>query len=696
MEQLYTNWSLDDYHKQLQEVFRPGGYLSRRLQHYEQREEQLQLALAVAHSLYRGEHLMAEAGTGVGKSFAYLMAAALWALQADKKVVISTYTIPLQSQLVEKDLPLVQAVLEDLGLPGLRYELAKGRHHYICKRRLQNLLARAQREEIPEVEQALKLWSWLDTAQSGDRREVPEPVSPALWQLIEGDADDCYGTHSPFYERCFIQQARRRLHQAHLIVANHALFFADLAMKIREGSGVLPTYDHVIFDEAHHVEEVFSRHFSIQVSLREADRWLNMLKVRSQGWMQEVLGEEDLQLLQGWGQQVRSGMSDTFDRVAEQLFAGVSAPADEVVAKLLHQPLDVPSSYHEPMEHIWHLLQHIKEERDVDEPVRRSMEKWMGRVRELYSHYAFIAGMEGGEDWAHWVEWRPDEEVTLIGRGHQIQLRAQPIQARSLLPRHLFSKVPVTMVSATLATGGHFRFVAGRLGLDRYQSFVAASPFPYHSQALLVVSERGPVPNHQEAEYERFLVEGLKRILRITLGRTLVLFTSYRQMQRVHNRLLPWATEQGLTLLLQQPGGDREGLLSRFASTDRAVLLGADSFWEGIDLPGELLKCVVITRLPFANPAEPVHRARMAYIEREGGNAFASYVLPSATLRLKQGFGRLIRSASDRGAVVIMDSRVVKKGYGKQLLASLPPARRGKLSELAAYAGTSDSQKGQV
>ncbi len=681
------------YERQIEAIFAPDGLLAKRIDGYELREDQVRLARRVMASLKQEHHLLAEAGTGIGKSFAYLVSAALWALQEEKVVVISTNTIPLQSQLVDKDVPLVAGVMAELGLGELRFELAKGRGNYLCKRRLEAYLLKSQSEEVEHLDIACQLWELKDQLTDGDRPSLPFPVPSNLWSLIAGEADDCHGSESPYFDHCFIQQARRRLSSAHLIITNHAMFFTDLAMKQQEGSGIFPAYDHVIFDEAHRIEEVFSSFFARNVHYQQLEHLFRMIRMKWQTWMAGIFDQEVLEALQPLEQRVCQHLLDTLDEVARHVFLLQSGGArlesqesDQPLTVLLDSSLSVAQRWEEPLADLERFFRQLLETKAQEDAQKRGLERLIQRVRSIGEDIRFILQLEGGADWAHWVEWRlaAGEQLSDVF-GQQIALVAQPINARAILPKVLFSQVPVSMLSATLSTEGHFSFIAGRLGLEEYDSFIASSPFDYSRNVLLVVSERAPFPNSPRGEYERFLVEGLQRVLTLSTGRTLVLFTSYRQMALVAEQLQAWCEARQRSLLVQEAGGERERLLEQFRADPHGILFGAESFWEGIDLPGDELQCVVLTKIPFANPMQPLIRARLDWIERSGGDAFDQYMIPMAIIKTKQGFGRLIRRASDRGVVVMMDSRLVRKRYGKRILSSLPPARRGKLREIPDY-----------
>lgn len=673
--------------EKIREIFVEGGILSRIFPGYQPRKQQIDLAEEILKSLYNGEHLLAEAGTGTGKSFAYLMAAALWALEEDKTVLISTNTIPLQSQLLEKDLPVVDKVMKQLGYDGLKYELAKGRTHYICKRRLEYLVQSVLEKEHPHRDVIEKIAIKAVDAKNGSRDEFRFSIPQEVWEEICGDSDDCFHQYSPFYESCFIQNARKRWSKANLIIANHALVFSDLALKSSSENGVLPKYDRLIFDEGHRVEEVFSRFFERTLSLPGLDTLFRTIRLRKHGWMRTVFDEEILAEMDSYHRMLREKLQPIFEKLAEELSIeqekkGFSS--FHPVMELIEQELPISLEVEEIVKQLTDYLQVIAELRCTEDPEIRGMSVLNKRIASIAENLRFITQRSGGDDWAHWIEKVPPPNAGITDpQAEWVRLIAQPIQAKTVL-EELFARVPVTFLSATLAIGKSFDYIAKRLGLPQYNQFIADSPFDFRRNALLVISETAPDPR-DEQEFTNFLVEGLKRVLSMTKGRTLVLFTSYNILEKVGKELEEWIREQGLNLLLHLPNTERERLIEEFKSGKNYVLFGCDSFWEGIDIPGDALSCVVLTKIPFANPSEPLVRAKIREIEKRGGNSFSEYMIPYAILKTKQGVGRLIRTIEDRGSIIIMDSRLLKKYYGRQILASLPPAKRGKIKEVRDY-----------
>lgn len=673
--------------EKIEKVFAADGVLSEIFQGYHPRQEQIDLAKQITYSLYNEKHLLAEAGTGVGKSFAYLVAATIWALENDKTVLVSTNTLPLQHQLMEKDLPIVALAMEQLGYSNFRFELAKGRNNYICKRRLENFVQATLKNEIADIDLVQQIAIYSYDSKSGMRDDFPFSIPNHIWEEINGDSDDCFHQHSPFYEHCFIQNARQNWTKAHVIVANHALVLSDLSLKGTNENGVLPKYDRLLFDEGHRVEEVFSRYFERTLSLPYVENFFRSIRTRRHGWMHAVIDEEVLQNIDVYHKEIRQGLQPIFEKIAEELSAtqerkGISSL--QPVMELIEQPIYYESTIEQSVNAFYDYLQTVGELRCSDEPEKRGMASLLRRIEGIALDVQFILHCAGGEDWAHWIEKTPAQGAGMFdAQAEWVKLIAQPINAKTVFS-DLFSRIPTVFLSATMATNKKFDFLARRLGLEVFDTFIADSPFDFRNNALLIISELAPDPR-DEAAFSEFLIEGLKRILAITKGRTLVLFTSYSLLEKVGIGLKEWVDEEGLELLLHLPNTERDKLIQQFKESNNRILFGNDSFWEGIDIPGEALSCIILTKLPFANPSDPLVKAKTKWIEHSGRNSFRDYMVPNVILRTKQGVGRLIRTMDDRGAIIIMDSRILTKYYGREIIASLPPAKRGKVKELRHY-----------
>jgi ATP-dependent DNA helicase DinG len=687
---------------ELSDILAPGGSLSEFYEAFEDRPGQREMLEVVTHQFNQGGVAIIEAGTGTGKSLAYLLPAAYWSRNNKERTVISTNTINLQEQLTTKDLPLVRALGGDV-----EWALVKGRGNYVSIRRAL-LASDAQRSLFDDdrSDEMTALLSWLKTTTDGSLSDLPFTPEPETWEEVRSDPDICLRSRCPHFQECHYQRSRRQAASADLLIVNHHMLFTDLAVRRATlnwtASAVLPSYNRIVLDEAHNIEDAATSHLGVEVTRRELYRVLSRLEKSGRGVLSAVYdqittgSEQERELQERIETRVRPALAQArlevegfIDTVEELLpsdkstvrigSSGVGELAErDEVGEQLSASLNALATLERELSELGARI-------ELDENISDGLE---GRLLDLRAITRRLAAARHGlglvftpgEKAGRYVRW-----LELRGRGRRSNLvmAAAPIDLGDLLVESLFSRVETTILtSATLATRKNFSFLRKRIGLHKEQlerynldcdvnDHIILSPFNFQDQTILAVPTDLPAAEEGSGEFYKAIAEVTEQVATLSDGGLFVLFTSYAALIQVGELLRLIGADSRWPLFIQGED-DRHRLLQRFVEHGRGILLGTASFWEGVDVPGDPLRGLIIQKLPFKVPTEPVTAARMEAIQRAGQDGFQEYMLPHAALRLKQGFGRLIRSKSDRGAVVLLDDRLVTKQYGHYLRNSLP------------------------
>jgi DNA polymerase-3 subunit epsilon/ATP-dependent DNA helicase DinG len=667
------------------------GLFAKRFPGYEYRPQQIEMMKAVAESLNKGHHLLVEAGTGVGKSVAYLIPAIYFSVRNGERVVVSTNTINLQDQIYRKDLPDLKKILPF----DFKVALLKGRSNYLCMRKLSILRNRV--EVRPDEARLLaKVLVWLQSTVSGDVSElfIPSPGERAAWEEIASDPESCLGERCPYYRQglCFFYAARESAERAHIVLVNHALLLSDLALENK----VLPDYRFLVVDEAHHLEDVATKQLGFSVDQGGVERLLAWLGGDEKGG--DILGQlfnrlsplisrslrlqleefistkrREIKRVRGLIASLFLALKEFFSAYREEagdseydykirITKATKAQPDWANVEIAWEAANEALS--RLMDGLLRLLKDIQSltETAEDYHLEGLLQEFAGTLSRLLEWQArvHLILVEPSEQGIYWVHFNPSAGY--------ISLNAAPLQVAPILEKGIFSaKESVILTSATLRVGDSFDYIRERLGIREAEELALGSPFDYRSSTLLYLPTDIPEPDTKD--YQRMVEEAIVKLSRALGGKTLVLFTSHRQLQRTARAITPPLAEDGILVLEQSESSSRTQLLETFRLAERAVLMGTRSFWEGIDVVGEALSCVIIPRLPFSVPTDPIFSARSETYE----DPFHEYAVPESILRLRQGFGRLIRSKTDRGIVAILDKRIQTRHYGELFLKSLPP-----------------------
>ncbi len=695
------------------DFFNPNGVLSRGLDNYEYRSQQVDLVKSIAYSFNNRRHLLAEAGTGTGKSMAYLVPAIHWAVKNDEKVVISTNTINLQEQLFYKDIPLLERTLTPLLSREFKSVLVKGRRNYICLRKLNYINQGYEELSDEEKEVMTQINNLVFKENIGSKSEIPFQPPTELWEKISSEAETCLRSKCPHFRGCFLHCARREAAGADLLIVNHHLLFADLAVRKERGDGevaVLPKYQHLILDEAHNLEPVATEYLGYQLTRSSFLRLLQYIyntkdPKRQQGLLLGIRGALtkstlsndmkyeslrliDIEIVQAF-LKVRDYGHHFFNQIAE-FFSKYQKIGERVqnngenklrltkdineysewkdeVCLAAEELMNAINQLSRKMQLLYEEMEHFPDEEVPDyDSLLIELEGRITQLQRVFRTIEFIIGLED-ENFVYWIEisYRKNNELYCT-------LQAAPLEIGGEIKEHVVEALDtVIFTSATLTVHGNFNYLRESLGVghERVDDMIVGSPFNYEEQAMVAVVKDVSSPN--VITYTKEVQDYLLELLEVMKGRTLVLFTSYRMLNSFYQALKTPLAKKGIRIY-KQGESSRQKIIQSFKGGERGVIFGTSSFWEGVDIQGDDLSCVVIMKLPFQVPSEPIVEARVEKMEREGKNPFVHFMLPNAVIKFKQGFGRLVRSKEDRGVVVVFDPRIYTKSYGRIFLKSLP------------------------
>jgi ATP-dependent DNA helicase DinG len=652
--------------QEIEKIFGRGGLIATYHEQYEYRPSQIEMAKAVWQAFEQERHLVVEAGTGTGKTLAYLIPAVAAAIAKNIRIVISTGTKNLQDQLMEKDIPFLQRILKR----KFKVTYMKGRSNYVCLHRLKRAETQPFFENMEEVDYFQQIRKWAFNSETGDIAELTLPEKLPFWQRINARSEICLGQNCPNFDECFITKMRNQAEEAEIVIVNHHLFFADLSLRDNDYAKALPDYGAVIFDEAHLIEDIASEYFGHKVSNQQIEELIRDVELLTLDDTAENRKLKKLLL------RILNLSADFWERLL------MNASIEETRIPLTRELFFVTdrSADLTPVGEAYFLLDNdlARLETKLSDLELEETESLLRRLSLIRQNLALISKQEA-KDMVYWIE-RSARTITL---------NAAPTDVSSILYERLFSRInTVILTSATLSSNGNFDFIKKRLGLSEHKVdfLIAPSSFNYEKQAIVYLPSGMPDP--RSSLYFKRAAEEIVKLLNITNGRAFVLCTSNQSM----NKLYELVRSQVIFPCFIQGSMMKTTLLEKFKNTPNAVLFATSSFWQGVDVRGEQLSCVIIDKLPFAVPTDPLVLARTNSIEKNGGNAFYEYSVPQAIIALKQGIGRLIRSKEDKGVIAILDSRLLTKPYGKEFLDSLPKMEiTAKLKDVERFLRESDS-----
>ncbi|MBU1007326.1 MAG: DEAD/DEAH box helicase [Candidatus Omnitrophica bacterium] len=641
------------------QVFGNLGPIAKAMSNYETRPEQIKMARAVEAAILNSETLIVEAGTGVGKSFSYLIPIFKHTSETASIAVISTNTINLQEQIVHKDIPFLEKAM------GQEFNavLVKGRHNYLCLRRLNrsNLKQKDLFADEYEMRHFAKIVAWSHQTPDGSLYDLSEAPDPKVWDMVSANAENCLGKKCPYRKECFFQKARDAIRDARILVVNHHLFFSNMAME-EDQKSILPQYDALVFDEAHSVENVATEHLGAAISNSGVKYLMELLfnPKKEKGFLLSIGDQESME----WVTLIQK-ISETFFKRVERYFEK-HRPGRESDSMRIRKSDFIENDLAVPFSRLVESLLNAKKRANNKED-ELELSAYIKKLNKFNESLGVILSQDI-DGYVYWIESSGAKRT-------KISLNAAPVSIGAILKEGLFSEPrPVILTSATLSVengNSPFGYFRERMGLSTANELKLGSSFNYKEQVKLYIAQNMPKPGNLR-EYAAAVSERIKKYLTFTNGSAFVLFTSYSLMNTVYEELEDYLLEKGYNTLKQGSALGRSKMLSSFKKQEGSVLFGVDSFWQGIDVQGKALSNVIITKLPFSVPDHPVTEARTEAIEKRGGDAFLEYSLPEAVLKFKQGFGRLIRSKKDTGMVAVLDSRILNKSYGAQFLNSIP------------------------